>query len=281
MASQEESAAQWSSSYRLVAAEKWRAPSAAMGRDVTDALVEYAAPQPGMNVLDMASGTGEPSITVAGRVGPSGHVTALDQSDDLLAIARQRAEQRHFTNYTTCVADAHSLPFDDHSFDLITCRFGVMFFNDVPLALHEARRVLRPGGRACFLAWGPFEQPYWACTMGVAHRHIGGELLAAGDANPFRFSRPGSLTEALAASGFTGLHEETRNVRWTWPGSVEELWDYMRSVTAPFRALLDRAPDEAWEKINAEVYAALAPFVRPGGIEMGAVVVLASGARPL
>jgi hypothetical protein len=45
-------------------------------------------------------------------------------------------------------------------------------------ALVEAYRMLKPGGRACFAAWGPFEQPYWSSTMGVVHRQIGGPVTA-------------------------------------------------------------------------------------------------------
>ena len=69
-----------------------------MGRDVTEALVEYAQPRLGMQVLDLASGTGEPAITIATRIAPSGHVTALDLSADLLAIAAERARLRGLTN---------------------------------------------------------------------------------------------------------------------------------------------------------------------------------------
>jgi len=56
---------QWGSSYRLIASEQWKAKSAIMGRDVTEALVEYARPKPGMKVLDLASGTGEPAISAS------------------------------------------------------------------------------------------------------------------------------------------------------------------------------------------------------------------------
>ena len=188
----------WGNQYRLVAAEKWKAKSAAMGQPVTDALVEYAQPQPGMRVLDLASGTGEPAISLAMRVGAQGHVTALDLSADLLQIATERAQARGLQNFSTQQADAHSLPFPDNSFDLATSRFGVMFFRDPSLAFEELRRVLRPKARACFLAWGSFEQPYWQTMMGVVHRHVGGPLLQPGGPDPFRFAEPGSLSEILA-----------------------------------------------------------------------------------
>lgn len=269
----------WGASYRLIAADKWKAKSAAMGSAVTDALVEYARPMLGMRVLDLASGTGEPAISVASRVGSEGHVTALDLSLELLQIADRRAQQRALTNFSTRQADAHQLPFPDEAFDLATCRFGVMFFADCDRALHELRRVLRPAGRACFVAWGPFEQPYWSSTMAVVQQYVGGPVMAPDGPNMFRFAEPGSLSAALNRAGFHHLHEETKTLPWTWPGSVEEVWEYAQAVSAPFRPLLDRVPSGEWDSVNAAVHAAIQKYVKADRVEFGVTVVLASGSK--
>ncbi|MGC2245328.1 MAG: methyltransferase domain-containing protein [Terriglobales bacterium] len=267
----------WGSSYRLVAAEKWKAKSALLGRGVTQALVEYSQPVAGMRVLDLATGTGEPAITLAERVGPEGSVTALDQSTELLAIATERARNKKIPNLTTQQADAHSLPFDDRSFDLATCRFGVMFFADARRALGELRRVLKPGARACFAAWGPVEQPYWQSTMKIVQRHIGGPLLADGAGNPFRFSAAGSLSEVLRAAGFREVEESTRNLPWTWLGDAEEVFEYACAVAAPFRPMLERVPEAMWDAIRAEAVATMERYRMGDEIRFGADVVLASG----
>jgi ubiquinone/menaquinone biosynthesis C-methylase UbiE len=269
----------WGNSYRLVASDKWKAKSAVMGKAVTEALVEYAAPKPGMKILDLASGTGEPAISLATRVGPKGHVTALDLSADLLEIAKSRARERGLENFVTQQADAHSLPFDDNSFDLATSRFGVMFFTNIELAMRELHRVLRPESRACFVAWGDFNQPYWQTTMGIVHRHVGGALFAPGSSNPFRFAQPGSLSEALRAAGFRGIHEETTTVPWTWPGTPEEVWEQAQAVAVPFRPMLDRVPPDTWPKVHAEVHSAIRKYLHGENIEFGASVVLASGKK--
>jgi SAM-dependent methyltransferase len=279
MTSQPDSKADWGNQYRLVASERWKAKSAAMGQPVTDALVEYAQPAPGMQVLDLASGTGEPAISLASHVGLHGHVTALDQSADLLGIATQRARSRGLTNFATQQADAHSLPFSDNCFDLGTSRFGVMFFRDPVLALRELSRVLRPGARACFLAWGPFDQPYWQSMMGVVHRHVGGLLLQPDSPNPFRYAKPGSLSEVLRSAGFNAVNEETKTLPWTWPGPVEDVWEYAQAVAVPFRPMLERVPAEKWPEIHAEVHAALRQYSDGEKIAFGASVVLASGTK--
>ncbi len=270
----------WGSSYRLIAAEKWKAKSAAMGRAVTEALVEYAHPQPGMRVLDVACGTGEPAISLAKRVGPQGHVDALDLSADLLDIGRKRAEQRQLANIVFHKADAHSLPFPDHSYDLTTSRFGVMFFADPDLAFRELYRVLRPGARACFVCWGPFEQPYWQSTMGVVAKHLGGPALAPGGQDPFRFADPARLTAALDKAGFVRAEGFLRHVPWPWLGTADEVWEYAQAVSRPFHQLLERVPEPMWPQINGEVYAAINQYARDDRIEFGADIVLASGTKP-
>jgi len=267
----------WGSSYRLIAAEKWRAKSAVLGSAVTEALVEYALPQPGMKVLDLACGTGEPGISLAQRVGPEGHVTAVDLSSDLLELAGQRAKSKGLANFSTQQADAHKLPFADKSYDLAACRFGVMFFADVEQALTELRRVLRVGARACFAAWGPIEQPYWQTTMEIVHRHAGGTMLEPGGSDPFRFSRTGSLTEVLQSAGFQEIEESVRKLPWTWPGEAEEVFEYICSLTAPFRAMLERVPQDRWPAIRAQAKEAIERYRVGDEVRFGAEVVFASG----
>jgi ubiquinone/menaquinone biosynthesis C-methylase UbiE len=269
--------APWSSSYRLVAAERWKAKSALLGSAVTGALVEYARAIPGMKVIDLASGTGEPAITLGERVGLEGSVIALDQSAELLGIAAQRARNKGLTNVIAQQADAHSLPFPDRSFDLATCRFGVMFFADAQGALRELRRVLRPNARACFAAWGTVEQPYWQTTMKVVQQRVGGEMLAEGGANPFRFSAAGSLSEVLRAAGFHEVEESTRNLPWNWLGDAEEVFEYACAVSAPFRSMLERVPESLWPEIRAEAVAAIERYRVGDEIRFGADIVFASG----
>ena len=270
---------EWGSSYRLIASEKWKAKSAAMGRDVTEVLVEYARPKTGMKVLDLASGTGEPAISVAMRVGPEGHVTALDLSSELLQIAAERARERGLTNFSTQQADAQELEFPDQSFDLVTSRFGVMFFQDYAKALREVHRVLKPGARACFLAWGPFEQPYWSSTMGIVAKHVGGPTLVPGGPDPFRFALPGSLSSVLRKAGFSDVEEETKSVPWSWPGTAEDVWEQAQAVATPFRPLLQRVPPDKRNEIDHAVITAIRQYQDGDRIKFGAVVVLSSGTK--
>jgi len=248
-----------------------------MGSSVTQALVDYARPATGMRVLDLATGTGEPGISLARSVGSTGHVTASDLSPELLEVATERARSKGLNNFSTQQADAHHLPFPDHSFDLSTCRFGVMFFQDAMQALSELRRVLKPGARACFVVWGPFEQPYWQAVIKPALDHSGGPLLEPGGADPFRYAKAGSLPGLLRAAGFHDVDESPQTVPWVWPGETGELFEYACAVAAPFRQMLDRIPEEQWPQIRAEAIAAIEKYQTGGEIRFTVDVIFVSG----
>ncbi|MGH9522361.1 MAG: class I SAM-dependent methyltransferase [Terriglobales bacterium] len=267
--------ANWAAHAKLQAAARWERPSAQMGKHVTDALVDFANPQPGERVLDLACGTGAPSLKVARRVGSSGHVIATDLSEEPLKIAAERARERGLENIQFRLADAHALPFAEGEFDLVTCRFGVMFFADLPRALSEVRRVLKPGGRVAFAAWGSFDQPYFQSTVGVILRRTGAEV-PPGAAAMFKFGEEGTLTQALHDAGFADPHDEIRRVPWVWTETAEELWAYFRAVTVPFRPVLEQATPD----IETEILAELRRLWDGQKVNLTAEIVLAGGKKP-
>jgi len=109
-----------------------------------------ANPQPGEQVLDVACGTGALTRLLAKAVGPGGRVVGLDLNPDMLAVARRLPVNQ--VDWRDGSADA--LPFEDESFDVVCCAFGLMFFPDQPAALREMRRALKGGGRLMVMVWG-------------------------------------------------------------------------------------------------------------------------------
>ena len=267
--------ADWAAHARMQASKRWERQSAEMGKDITDALVHYADPQPGERVLDVACGTGAPSLKVARKVGVAGSVVATDVSAEPLQIAAERARERGLENIRFERADVHQLPFADKEFDLITCRFGVMFFTDLPQALRELRRVLKPGGRIAFAAWGTFDQPYFQTTVQVIMRRTGTPI-PPGAAAMFKFSAPGTLAKGISEAGFADARDEVRTVRWVWPDSAQEMWAYLQAVTVPFRPVLDKATPEMEKEILAE----LARYWDGEKVDLTAEIVLAGGRKP-
>lgn len=271
--------ADWSTRARAMASEKWRQQSAVMGSELTAAIVEAARAEPGMRILDVASGTGEPALSLAEKVGPGGHVTATDVSETSLAIAERRAQKRGLSNLAFRSADVHQLPFPDAAFDRVTSRCGVMFFSDLPRALGELHRVLKPDGRIALLAWGPFEQPYFEAMAGTVLKMVPGTELPGSVRTMFRFGRQGLLAAALSEAGFRQAEENFQQLPWIWPGSAEDLWQYFQKVTVPFRPLLERIPPERRPEVDAAVQQVLARFHDGRQLSFIATVVIATAMR--
>ncbi len=247
-----------------------------MGQAMTQTIAAETRAEPGMHVLDVACGTGEPSITIAQLLAESGLVVGVDISSEPLKIAAQRARERGFTNVCFQQADVQALPFADGSFDRVACRLGVMFFADLSKALGEMHRVLKRGGRVTLLAWGPMEQPYFETTIGTILRVVPGAVLPDASKPMFKFGRREVLSGALQEAGFSVIKEEFPVVPWTWPGTPEEVWDYFQQVTVPFRPLLNAIPQELRSQVDAEVLRSIGRYYDGRQVNFTATVCLVS-----
>ncbi len=269
----------WNWSERAAAWQRWHPILTEWWQSVTDLLIDWTEPGPGMRILDIASGTGEPALTLAPRIEPGGIVTATDVIPEMVGIAAENATQRGITNMHVQEADAGALPFPDASFDRVTCRFGVMYFPDVPQALHEVRRVLRPGGRAVFAVWGPLEQiDYLTSTLSVLLRYHPSPPPAPDPEapHPLKFAQAGRLSAALHAAGFTDIREETQIVPLPWPGTSEEFLGYIRSDMVTFDSLLLQIPPAQQTTALDEVFTRIRQYDDGECVRFNAAIVVAS-----
>ena len=111
-----------------------------------DRLVSYVRPRPGSKVLDVATGTGVAAIAFAQAVRPGGRVTAVDISADMLDRAAANIGKMALDNVDLHQMDAERLDFRGGYFHSVVCSYGLFFLPDMPAALREWVRVLRPGG---------------------------------------------------------------------------------------------------------------------------------------
>ena len=144
--------------------KKWDDLTMDFLKPMADAIINRIKPNDTDMVLDVASGTGEPGLTIASMLN-GGKVVAIDLAEGMLEVALENAGRRGIKNFETITCDVCELPFPDNSFDAISCRFGFMFFPDMLLAAKEMVRVLKPGGRIAVTVWNEPEKNLWATSI--------------------------------------------------------------------------------------------------------------------
>jgi len=224
-------------------------------------LVNGAELSGGQHVLDLATGTGEPALSIAKVVGPSGRVVATDLVPEMLEGASENAATQGLSNMEFKVADAENLPFGGGEFDRVTARFGLMFFPDIHKALSEVRRVLKPGGRISFVVWGPPEEnPLFSTMTGPFLKHVQMPTPPPDAPGVFRFADESKLAGVVAAAGFHSVKTRKAKVHWPWPGSPEEAWLATSEIAAPFKKMMDALPPEKRPAVVAEVIEGIARY---------------------
>lgn len=246
---------------------------------MTETLIAEAALTPASVVLDLAAGSGDPALSVAERV-VSGKAIAIDSARGGLLLAKTQAEQVRLGSRIACVqADAHAIPVAQNSVDRITCRCGIMFFNDTEQVLAEMLRVLKPGGRVALLAWGRFKQPFFDATVGVVLRLVRGAQMPPEARKMFRFATPGSLARQLRAAGFSDVREELLTLPRIWAGTPEELWVYQQEVSTLCHPLFTSIPSALKAEVDGKVASALGRFQNGGVLNVPVNVIVATGGK--
>jgi len=176
-----------------------------------DDLASRVAQRHPASVLEMAAGTGVVTRAMSCALGDHVAITATDLNqamiDRAVGVGTSRAVQWQ-------QADAMALPFDDASFDVVVCQFGVMFFPDRRHAYTEVRRVLRPGGVFLFNAWDRLERNEFAHTVSDAVATVfpddRPQLMAR---TPHGYHDPSAIRADVLAAGFGDIDVEVREAR--------------------------------------------------------------------
>jgi SAM-dependent methyltransferase len=245
---------------------------------VTPALVEEAGIAQGHAVLDVAGGTGEPSLSIARIVGPAGHVTCTDAAETMVTAAKAEGRRLALENVTFAHAVAEALPFDDDAFDAVVCRFGVMFFPVPTAGVSEMLRVVRPGGRVAFAVWRARDlNPLSQVVGDRVSRFV---ALPPSSTDAFRFAEAGALAAVLAECGAEDVRERTVDFRHRAAIGFDEFWatrvemsEVLRSALAPLSAEQARVVADAVREATAEYFA-------DGSMNFPASALLVSARRP-
>jgi ubiquinone/menaquinone biosynthesis C-methylase UbiE len=261
--------------------KKWYSQLAFQSRQATELVVQGAALSPGMHVLDLASGSGEPALSVAAAVGPEGRVTATDLIREMLQIAEENAAARNLKNIDFRAADAEQLPFPARFFDRITCRFGIMFIPDIQKALGEMRRVLKPGGCVSFVTWGPMEEnPLFSTMLRPFLKYVDVPPPPPDSPHVFRFADEKKLAELLCLAGFLDASATKRKINWPWPGTPEQAWQGASELAAPFKRIIAATPPDKRELAIHEAIEGFRRFYDGHSVNIPATIVAATAATP-
>ncbi len=222
---------------------------------VTRRLLELAGVTWGHRVLDIASGTGEPALPAAEIVGSQGYVLLTDQSQEMLAVAREKATNQGLRNVDFRVVDGQALDVAAESFDAAVCRWGLMFMPDPVSCLRLAYRALKSGGRVAVATWGrPQLNPFVTLPMTVLMKHVDVAPAQPGAPGIFALSERSDLASAVTKAGFRDVVVEDMELPMAAFDSGHEYWDYLQEM-GPFARQVSELARETREQVGREIAA--------------------------
>lgn len=232
---------------------------------VAEIMLQALAAQPGERVLDLASGTGEPALTLARRM-PSVRIVGTDAAAPMVEVAARKVRQERLANVEFQAQPAEALPYADASFDRVMCRFGVMLFNDPLAGVREAYRVLKPDGTFVFAVWSGPER-MTNCRLAVeAFRGLIPEDKYPPLAGVTSLGDPDKVRALVTRAGFAPPRIEEHSFDFEFDG-FDAYWDMVEQsgvMAAQFEAL--PAPERP--RMRERVRTLAAPYLCTEGLRM-------------
>lgn len=259
--------------------EKWDSVIADQLGPVGAAIIEHLDIAADQQHLDIASGTGEPGLSIA-RLCPKGRVVLTDLSAEMLDVAARRAAAQGVTNIETRVCSADDLPFGDAAFDSVSVRFGYMFFPDMAAATAEFVRVLKPGGRLCASVWiKPEENPWTSILMKAIATEVDVPPADPDGPNMFRCAAPGRVSALYESAGLRDVTEWEVGVDLVTE-SPEQYWEMMSEHVSLAVAALKQVDDPARERIRAQAIEMVGAFEQDGAVRVPGLARCIGGTKP-
>jgi len=260
--------------------EKHREIIRHMFAPVAEALVEEAQIGSGNVVLDIATGPGEPALTMASLVGAQGKIFGIDPIQGMIDGARREASRLALKNIQFDVAFADHLPFPADTFDAVVSRFGVMFFPSPLDAGREMLRVLKPGRKLVMAVWHfAARNPFHYSLSRVVDQYVDTPPLAPDALDAFRYAAPGRLLEILKEAGVTAPTERLVQFTIDAPMSVEDFWALRLEMSEKLREKINVLPPERMTELKRQTLESIREYSTDRGISFPAEILLVSGAK--
>lgn len=254
-----------------IAGQAWVDEQALLDRlfkPLAELLAAAARDIPGGRVLDVGCGTGATTLAIGAALGPGGECVGADISGPMIGLARSRAE-RAGAAVRFIQTDVESHDFAPASFDLVTSRFGVMFFGDPVRAFANLRAAVRDGGGLALLTWrGTGDNDF----MTAAERAAAPLLPPQPPRDPgapgqFAFADPDRVRTILTAAGWSGVEIEPVDIDCTM--TEAELDNYAVRLGAIAR-ILPTLDEVLRSRVIAAVRAGFDSYLRDGEVRFTA-----------
>ena len=235
-------------------------------------------PQPGEKALDVATGPGEPAMSIAARVAPDGYVTGVDLSPNMVEVAKKNAAKRMLRNIEFLAMDAEKLKLPDNKFDTATSCFGFQTITDPDAAAGELYRVLKPGGRTALTVWSKGDKsPAINVLIGPMLEHAG----SGGNGylpSPYEMGGRGELTSMLQKQGFTDT-QEIRSTNFWSARTPQEYLDLML-IGSPIGHSLSEVSPKIQKRILEKALKNVKVYKGSTGVRIPAECVLVTASKP-
>jgi len=244
---------------------------------VGDALLEALDAKPGDHVLDVASGTGEPALTLARQTHGHVRITGVDAAEGMVKVAQGKVHKDRLEHISFQTMPAETLDFKEGSFDKVLCRFGVMLFANPEKGLKEMQRVLKPGGRFALAVWStPETMPsmYWTHQVMKNRLH---EDLHPPLAKVTSLGGEGVLEKMLQQAGFSQFTVAVKEVHYDFP-SFDAYWDVVEASDI-LKLQYDALPKEDRATIRDEIAQFARDYIGPNGLRVPHQYLLATGVK--
>jgi SAM-dependent methyltransferase len=247
---------------------------------ITQALISEAQIVKRLRVLDVATGPGEPALTIAEIVGPKGTVEGVDPAPEMVAAARRGAAHYGIENAQFEIGFADHLAFESGSFDAVVSRFGVMFFPSPVAGIREMLRVLKPGRRLAVAVWHSAERnPFHYVFSRVVERFAPSPPSLPDSPDAFRFAARGKLIDIFKEAGAAEPSERLLQYKIEAALAPEDFWTLRSEMSDKFRSKLAVLSPEKRNELKNLVLEGLREYSTPDGISFPAEALIITGAR--
>jgi ubiquinone/menaquinone biosynthesis C-methylase UbiE len=239
-----------------------------------DRLIARLKPARGIKILDIATGTGVVAVAAAQAVGAAGRVVGIDLAEGMLEQAEKKIRQFGIDNIDLHTMDAMHLDFRSAYFDSAVCSYGLFFLPDMPAAVREWKRVLKPAGSLMFTSFGVEAfRPMIDLFMTRFNSYCPGANPAAAG----KLNTPEQCRDLLTAAGYTDVEVVSEPLGYHLKGATD-WWEVV--YNSGLRGMLNQLPQDYRLAFQREHREEVERLVSDQGLWLNVETLFSFGRKP-